>query len=94
MSTEGALVVVLASSPFALRPFGKPSAPKLANLCQIVLSGGQMAETDDFEIPAVCGVVMFTARQLPLAIGMMNDQCHWPLRSKDVPAYNCSGFRH
>lgn len=85
---------MLASSPLSLHPFSKPSALKLANLCQIVLSCGQMAETDDFEISAVRGVIMFAARQLPLTIGMMNDQCYRPLRSKDVPTHNCSGFQH
>ena len=85
---------MLAPSPFALHPFGKPPPLKLPNLCQVILPGGQMAETDDFEIPAVCGVIMFTARQLPLTIGMMNDQGHWSLRSKDMATYNCSGFQH
>ncbi len=85
---------MLAPSPFALHPFGKPSALKLTSLCQVVLPGGQMAETDDFEIPTVRGVIMLAARQLPLTIGMMNDQCHRPLRSKDVTTYNCSGFQH
>lgn len=85
---------MLASTPFVVHPFGKPSALKLANLCQVFLPGGQMAETDNFETSAVRGVIMFAAGQLPLTIEMMNDQRHRPLRSKDVPTYNCSGFQH
>ncbi|KAA3450336.1 hypothetical protein C7I87_11900 [Mesorhizobium sp. SARCC-RB16n] len=82
------------SSPFVSHPFCEPAGLKYANLCQIFLALGQMVKTDDFKISTVCGMIMLATRQLPLAIGMTNDQCDTPLCAKDVATYKSSGFRH
>ncbi|CAH2398012.1 hypothetical protein MES4922_190580 [Mesorhizobium ventifaucium] len=58
MSIEGELTVVSAPGPFAQHPLGKPAAFKLANLRQIILPDGEMPEADNFEISAVCGMVL------------------------------------
>jgi hypothetical protein len=49
---------VSAPGPFAQHPFGKPAAFKLANLRQITLPGGEVPEADNFEISAVCGMIV------------------------------------
>ncbi|MBZ9673526.1 hypothetical protein [Mesorhizobium sp. ES1-3] len=53
-----------------------------------------MLETYDFKISTVRGMIVFAARQLPLPIGMTNDQCDLPFFAEDVPTYKSSRVWH